>query len=101
MEEYILSNTYSVIKRMKPVGAQVRQKNVSSLCQRMSSRPAIIIISYNVDVLLAIQPSDNDSTGFWPPGLLHTLGADGHIKQRDWLFMWIQFFCIDYILWAC
>ena len=23
--------------------------------------------------------SDNDSTGFWPPGSLHTLGADGHI----------------------
>ena len=22
---------------------------------------------------------DNDSTGFWPPGSLHTLGADGHI----------------------
>ena len=27
----------------------------------------------------AIRSSDNDSTGFWPPGLLHTLGADGHI----------------------
>ena len=26
-----------------------------------------------------IRSSDNDSTGFWPPGLLHTLGADGHI----------------------
>ena len=26
-----------------------------------------------------IRSSDNDSTGLWPPGLLHTLGADGHI----------------------
>ena len=26
-----------------------------------------------------IRSSDNDSTGFWPPGSLHTLGADGHI----------------------
>ena len=28
---------------------------------------------------LWIRSSDNDSTGFWPPGSLHTLGADGHI----------------------
>ena len=26
-----------------------------------------------------IRSSDNDSTGFWPPGSLHTMGADGHI----------------------
>ena len=26
-----------------------------------------------------IRSSGNDSTGFWPPGSLHTLGADGHI----------------------
>ena len=26
-----------------------------------------------------IWSSDNDSAGFWPPGSLHTLGADGHI----------------------
>ena len=26
-----------------------------------------------------IRSSDNDSTSFWPPGSLHTLGADGHI----------------------
>ena len=26
-----------------------------------------------------IRSSDNDSTGFWPPGSLHTLSADGHI----------------------
>ena len=26
----------------------------------------------------AIRSSDNDSTGFWLPGSLHTLGADGH-----------------------
>ena len=27
----------------------------------------------------SIRSSDNDSTGLWPPGSLHTLGADGHI----------------------
>ena len=27
----------------------------------------------------SIRSSDNDSTGFWSPGSLHTLGADGHI----------------------
>ena len=27
----------------------------------------------------SIRSSDNDSTGFWPTGSLHTLGADGHI----------------------
>ena len=26
-----------------------------------------------------IRSSDNDSTGLWPPGSLHTLDADGHI----------------------
>ena len=26
-----------------------------------------------------IRSSDNDNTGFWPVGSLHTLGADGHI----------------------
>ena len=30
-------------------------------------------------VVKGIRSSDNDSTGFWPPGSLHTLGADGHI----------------------
>ena len=32
-------------------------------------------------ILLAelIRSSDNDSTGLWPPGSLHTLGADGYI----------------------
>ena len=34
----------------------------------------IIIIT-----ILTIRSSDNDSSGFWPPGSLHTLGADGHI----------------------
>ena len=27
----------------------------------------------------SIRSSDNDSSGLWPPGSLHTLGADGHI----------------------
>ena len=47
-----------------------------------------------------IRSSDNYSTGFWPPGSLHTLGADGHIKQRDWLLMAIKILCIEYILWG-
>ena len=48
----------------------------------------------------SIRSSDNDSTGFWPPGSLHTLGADGHIKQRDRLLMAIKILCIEYILWG-
>ena len=36
-------------------------------------------IIWTNDGLLSLQSSDNDSTGFWPPGSLHTLGADGHI----------------------
>ena len=48
-----------------------------------------------------IRSSDNDSTGFWPPGSLHTLGADhGYISQRNRLFMWVKIFCIEYILWG-
>ena len=47
-----------------------------------------------------IRSSDNDSTSLWPPGSLHTLGTDGHIQQRDWLFMWIKILCIEYILWG-
>ena len=47
-----------------------------------------------------IRSSDNDSADFWPPGSLHTLGADGHIQQRDRLIMWIKIFCIEYILWG-
>ena len=50
--------------------------------------------------LVLIRSSDNDSTGFWPPGSLHTLGADGHIKQRDRLLMVIKIHYIEYILWG-
>ena len=49
---------------------------------------------------VAIRFSDNDSIGIWPPGSLLILGADGHIKQRDLLFMWIKILCIEYILWG-
>ena len=44
--------------------------------------------------------NSDDSTGFWPPGSLQTLGADGHTEQRDRLFMWIKILCIEYILWG-
>ena len=37
-----------------------------------------VLASLNTYYLL-IRSSENDSTGFWPPGSLHTLGADGHI----------------------
>ena len=33
----------------------------------------------HIETDCAIRSSDNDSTGLWPPGSLHTLGADGHI----------------------
>ena len=38
----------------------------------------LVHASMNISVA-TIRSSDNDSTGFWPPGLLHTLSADGHI----------------------
>ena len=41
---------------------------------RCSNVPKFVIFKHFV-----IRSSDNDSTGFWPPGSLHTLGADGHI----------------------
>ena len=50
--------------------------------------------------LFSIRSNDDDSTGFWPPGSLHTLGADGHIEQRDRLFMWIKILCIEHNLWG-
>ena len=60
------------------------------------------LVWYNGTILIvqSIRSSDNDSTGFWPPGSLHTLGADGHISQRDRLIMWIKIICIEYILWG-
>ena len=48
----------------------------------------------------SIRSTDNNSTGFWPTGSLHTLGADGHIQQKDRLFVWIKILCIEYILWG-
>ena len=46
-----------------------------------------------------VQPF-NTAQWQWPPGSLHTMGADGNIKQRDRLFMWIKILCIEYILWG-
>ena len=58
-------------------------------------------VSCHANLLVcSIRSSDNDSTGFWPPGSLHTLGADGQNQQRDRLFMWIKILCIKYILWG-
>ena len=59
-----------------------------------------IAITTTFEVITLIRSSDNDSTGLWPPGSLHILGADGDIKQRDRLFMWIKILCIEYILWG-
>ena len=39
----------------------------------------LIVISLKFVPKGPIRSSDNDSTDFWPPGSLHTLGADGHI----------------------
>ena len=47
------------------------------------------------NVLYRIRSNDNDSTGFWPPGLLHTLGADGHISQRDRFLCGLKFFALN------
>ena len=40
--------------------------------------------------------SDNDSTGFWPPGSLHTLGADGHFLCGLKFFA-LNIFCGEYL----
>ena len=32
-----------------------------------------------LDIQGPLRYSDDDNTGFWPPGSLHTLSADGHI----------------------
>ena len=48
---------------------------------------------------IRIGSNDNGSNSYWPPGSLHTLGAGVHIKQNDWLFMWIKILRIRYILW--
>ena len=44
--------------------------------------------------------SSNGSASYWPPGSLHTLWVGARIWQRDWLFMWINIFCVKYILWT-
>ena len=36
-----------------------------------------------------------DSPFGWPPGSLHTLGADGHIKQRDRILCGLKFFAFN------
>ena len=51
-------------------------KNVSD--GREGTTPGVSSLRY-IDKKPQIRSSDNDSTGFWPPGSLHTLGADGHI----------------------
>ena len=53
---------------------QARRKSVTMYKNRQW-------VNYIGNFLLAIRSSDNDSTGFWPPGSLHTLGADGHIYK--------------------
>ena len=48
----------------------------------------------------AIRSSDNDSTGLWPPGSLHTLGADGHIEIGflcGLKFFALNIFCGEYL----
>ena len=54
--------------------------------------------SYYLNQRWSKRPSDNGSTRYWSPGSLCTLGAGGCTKQRNWLFMWINILCIEYIL---
>ena len=56
------------------------------------------IIYIQID-LVSIGFSDNGSARYLTPGLRYTLGAGGHIWQRDWRFMWIKILCIELILW--
>ena len=50
--------------------------NVAKLTTFKAICVKLVICFENID---GIRSSDNASTGFWPPGSLHTLGADGHI----------------------
>ena len=72
--------------------------NGLSKLRNLSNMPQLrrLIISFNeltrlddlcnlVSVLL-IRSNDNNSTGFWPPGSLHTLGADpGRVLPLCWV----------------
>ena len=45
----------------------------------MMRLPASSLDSMTSFANVIIRSSDNDSSSFWPPGSLRTLGADGHI----------------------
>ena len=46
-----------------------------------------------------LRSSNNGSACYWPPGLLHTLGAGGHvIEQKDWFLHGVKFFALN-IFW--
>ena len=72
----------SVQWRMK---MQLKQHRQAMLQLHLSDQPfhclLKCILYYRLDgrSYWTIRSSDNDSTGFWPRGSLHTLGADGHI----------------------
>ena len=51
---------------------------MSPVC-RMVISTSIVSSLQGLIYIKQIRSSDNDSTGFWAPGSLHTLGADGHI----------------------
>ena len=57
----------------------------TGLAYGLSSNRGLAMISLMIQFIAnkrhyaSIRSSDNDSTGFWPPGSLHTLGADGYI----------------------
>ena len=52
---------------------------VQNSCKNKNNKTFHEQIHFNFISSELIRSSDNDSTGFWPPGSLHTLGADGHI----------------------
>ena len=46
----------------------------------------ILLPCHTLIITLPIGSCDNDSTYYWSPGLLHNLGASGHIQPRNQLF---------------
>ena len=47
---------------------------------------------------IVVGSNDNGSARYWPPGSLHTMGADAQIKKRVWLFMGMTIPCTELIL---
>ena len=66
----------------KDILLQRQQFTIFEMIDTKNSSNAYVVIYKVIRWIICfwkVQWQDNDCTGFWPPGSLHTLGADGHI----------------------